>query len=75
MAADVKSLLNSHETYQKAKAQRCLVGFIETIRAKSAVGINKAQANRQALETQLRNLKMATKVPKTYQQSTQGHRL
>lgn len=62
MAADVKSLLNSDETYQKAKAQRCLVGFIETIRAKSAIGINNAQANRQALENQLRNLKMAPKL-------------
>ncbi len=62
MAIDIRSLLNSDERYQQAKALRCVVGFIESIRAKCAVGTNNAQANREALEAQLRVLQMEGKL-------------
>ncbi len=62
MAQDIRSILDSDETYQRAKANRCVVGFLETLRAKCAVGINNAQANREAIERQLRELKMENKL-------------
>ncbi len=58
MSVDVRTIINTDETYAQAKADRCVVGFLEALRAKCAVGTTNAQANREALEIRLRSLFM-----------------
>lgn len=58
MSVDVRTLVNTDEAYSQAKADRCVVGFLEALRAKCAIGTTNVQANREALEARLRTLFM-----------------
>ncbi len=62
MNPDIRMILNTDENYQEAKSNRCVIGFLENLRAKCAVGTTNAQANREALETKLRGLYMEGKL-------------
>jgi len=58
MSVDVRTMVNTDELYSQAKADRCVVGFLEALRAKCAIGTTNIQANREALEARLRVLYM-----------------
>jgi hypothetical protein len=62
MTTDIRTQINCDEQYQEAKANRCVISFLEIIRAKCAAGTTNAQANREALQAKLRALYMGPKL-------------